>query len=197
MKSRWPIPPLLFWALVAVLVGSGRLALAQGNNAAPAAAPSASAGQGGPTSPVGPGVLSPGVGEILKMADGGVAAEVIKTYIECSPTPPQPTDADVIALKQHKVPDEIATLLLKRAAQVRVAIAQARAAAVERARSGRNAAAGGFDPESYDYFQYYYLQPRALASAYQRLSPYYYPSYPYAYRHGPPFGPPYLHRGPY
>jgi len=100
----------------------------------------------------------------------------------------------MIALKQHKVPDEIATLLLKRGAQVRVAVAQARAAAVERARSSRNVAAGGFDPESYDYFQYYYLQPRALAFGYQRLSPYYYPSYPNAYRYGPPFGPPYLHR---
>jgi hypothetical protein len=194
MKSRWPIPFLLFSPLVAVLVCSGRLALARGNNAAPAAAPSAAAEDGGPTNSVATGVLSPGVGEILKMADAGVSTEVITTYIECSPTPPQPTDADMIALKQHKVPDEIATLLLKRGAQVRVAVAQARAAAVERVRSSRNVAAGGFDPESHEYFQYYHLQPRALAFGYQRFSPYYYPSYPNVYRYGPPFGPPYLHR---
>src|SRR5271157_2069431 len=143
MKSRWLIPSLFFSTLVAVLVCSGKLALAQGNNGAPAAAPSGSPGPSGPTNSVATGVLSPGVGDILKMADAGVSMEVIKTYIECSPTKPQPTDADMIALKQHNVPDEIATLLLKRGAQVRVAVAQARAAAVERVLSSRNMAAGG------------------------------------------------------
>ena len=194
MKSPRPISSLLFSTLVAVLVGSGRLALAQENSAAPAAAPGASAGPRAPSNSAAHGVLSPGVGEILKMADAGVSAEVIKTYIECSPATLQPTDADMIALKQHKVPDEIATLLLKRGAQLRVAVAQARAAAIERVRSSRNVAAGGFDPESHEYFQYYHLQPRALAFGYQRFSPYYYPSYPNVYRYGPPFGPPYLHR---
>ena len=43
------------------------------------------------------------------------------------------------------------------------------------------------DPESYEYFQYYYLQPRTLASVYQRLSPYY--SHSYGYNAPLPYGP--------
>ena len=82
-------------------------------------------------------------------------------------------------------------LLLKRGAQVRVAVAQAKQDAVARSVSARTIASGGFDPDSYEYFQYYYLQPRALASAYQRLSPYYYPSFSYGYGYSPafPYGP--------
>jgi len=38
------------------------------------------------------------------------------------------------------------------------------------------------------YFQHYYLQPRALASAYQRLSPYYGPWGYYRYGPSPGFG---------
>jgi hypothetical protein len=124
---------------------------------------------------------SPGASEIVKMVDAGVSTEVIKAYIECSPTAWQPTDADVIALKKHNVPDEVATLLLKRGAQARTAVARAKQDAVARAMSARRMASGGLDPESYDYFQYYYLQPRAMASAYERLSPYYYPWFPYRY----------------
>jgi len=47
------------------------------------------------------------------------------------------------------------------------------------------------DPESYDYFQYYYLYPRTLASVNERI----YSSYPwvagypgYAYGYGAPWG---------
>ena len=134
--------------------------------------------------------LSPGVSEILKMADAGVSADVLKTYVECMPTVVPPTEADIIALKQHHVADDVTTLLLKRGAQVRTAAAQARNAAVARALSARTKAAGGFDPDSYEYFQYYYLQPRALASAYQRLWPYYfYPSSGYGYPSSFGFGP--------
>jgi len=50
-------------------------------------------------------------------------------------------------------------------------------------RSGMRA----LDPDSYEYFQHYYLQPRALASAYERLAPYYpYFPYPYGYPPGQP-----------
>ncbi len=131
--------------------------------------------------------LSLGMNEILKMVDAGVSSPVIKTYIECSAIPYQPTGADVIVLKQHHAADEIVTLLLKRGARVRTAIAQARKDVLERALSARNAASGGLDPESYEYFQHYYLQPRALASAYERLAPYYNGGpYPYGY---PPLNP--------
>jgi hypothetical protein len=132
------------------------------------------------------------------MADAGVSMEVIKTYVEGSSTVYQPNDADIIALKKHHVADDVVLLMLKRSAQVRAAIAQARNEAETRALSTRIMAAGGFDPDSYDYFQYYYLQPRTLASVYQRLSPYY-PSFSYAYRYPSTFmfrapfssGPPY------
>lgn len=130
--------------------------------------------------------VSPAVKEILTMADAGVSMEVIKAYVQYSPSACQPTDTDVIALKKHNVTDEIVTLLLKRSSQARTAMLQAGNDALARALSARRMAAGGLDPDSYDYFQHYYLQPRALASAYERLAPYYYPS-PYGY--GPPFGP--------
>jgi hypothetical protein len=197
MKPLWPSPSLSFSTLLAALVCSGGLALAQGNDAAPAASGSASAGQGGPTNSPPPAVLSPAVGDILKLADAGVSQDVIRTYVECSATPCQPTGADLIALKQHKVGDDIATLLLKRAAQARVAVAQARAQAIQQVISARNASSGGLDPEGYDYFRFNYLQPRAMAFAYQQLSPYYYPSYGYPYRYGPAFGSPYFRRGMY
>jgi hypothetical protein len=114
------------------------------------------------------------------------SSEVIKSYIEYSATPYQPTGPDIISLKAHNVSDEIVTLLLKRGAQVRAAIAQARSDALARALSARKGPSG-LDPESYDYFRYYYLQPRALASAYERLFPYYNPSFasPFAYPPSP------------
>ena len=148
-----------------------------------------------------PSSLSSGVSEIVKMADAGVSADVIKVYVECSTTAYQLTDVDVVTLKKHNVPDEVVTLLLKRGAQARTAVAQARNEAVAHALSSRNMASGGLDPNSYDYFQYYYLQPRALASAYARLYPYYgyYPSFgyhygPYSYPYSLPPGPPFAAR---
>jgi hypothetical protein len=144
-------------------------------------------------------VISPGVSEILKMADAGVSTEVIKTYVESMPTASPPTDLDVIALKKHNVADAVVTLLLRRGAEARAAIAQAKNSAAARVIATRKTASGGFDPESYDYFQYYYLQPRAQASVYQRLSPYYYPSfrYPYGHRAGYAYGPPFYRRSVY
>ena len=116
--------------------------------------------------------LSPGVSEILKMADAGVSTEVIKTYVESSATVFEPTHEDIIAMNQHKVGDEVITLLIRRGTQARAAIAQAKKDAVARVELARRMGSGGLDPESYEFFQYYYLQPRALASAYERLDPY-------------------------
>jgi hypothetical protein len=108
---------------------------------------------------------------------------VIKSYVECSPIAYQPTDEDVIALKKHYVADEVVTLMLNRGAQVRAALTQARNDAFTRALTSKRMASGGLDPESYDYFQHYYLQPRALASAYERLAPYSFSPFPYPYRY--------------
>ncbi len=123
--------------------------------------------------------LSPSVRDVIKLADAGVAKDVIKAYVESSPVDFQLSADAIIALKKHNVSDEVVTLLVKRGAQARTAIAQAKANLAERAQSTRRYATGGFDPESYEYFQYYYLQPRALASVYQRLSPYYYSPFGY------------------
>jgi hypothetical protein len=138
--------------------------------------------------------LSPGIADLLKLADAEVSPLVIKTFIECSPAALQPTSADLIALKTHGVSDEIMTLLLQRGAQTRVATAQGKADAEHRAQAVKRLAAGGFDPEGYDYFQYYHLRTRTLATVAQQLGPYGYtalpPGYGFAgtYGYGPRFG---------
>jgi hypothetical protein len=128
--------------------------------------------------------LSPGIAEILKMADAGVSPDVILTYVEASPSGPQLTDRDIIALKEHEVSDEVVKLLLKRSAAARVETARAKNEAVLQIMESRRATTGGLDPESYDYFRAYHLQPRTVAFANQRLyssGPY----YPRAYSYGP------------
>jgi len=84
----------------------------------------------------------------------------------------QPTDQDVIALKKHNVSDDVVKLLLKRGAQARDTATQVRNEAILQAVESRRAVSGGIDPESHDYFRAYYLQPRAVAAANQRLYPY-------------------------
>lgn len=145
---------------------------------------------------------SPGVAEILKLVDAGVSTDVVITFIEASATAPKPTDLDVIVMKEHKVPDEIVKLLLNRAATERSTANKVRDEAILSVVESRRATAGGFDPESYDYFRTYYLQPRALASANERLSPFigsyaprgfgYSPGYGYG---GGPFSARPIHRG--
>ncbi len=123
--------------------------------------------------------LSPVVTSILKMADAGVSMDVIKAYVENAPAAMKLNDADLIALKRHNISDDVSMLLLKRAAQARTALAQAKQQAAARAASTGQNPAAGLDPESYEYFQYYYLQPRALASANQQLLQAYYPPFPF------------------
>jgi hypothetical protein len=131
--------------------------------------------------------LSPGIAEILKLADAGVSADIILTYVESSPAGPQPTEIDIIALKEHKVPDEVVKLLLRRSATARNEATKARNEAVLQVVESRRAVTGGLDPESYDYFRAYHLQPRAVASANQRLYPHAGPYAPRGYGYGPVF----------
>jgi hypothetical protein len=146
---------------------------------------------------------SPGVAEILKMTDAGVNQDVIMAYIEASASAPQPTEKDVIAMKEHKVSDEVVKLLLKRGATARTESIKAKNEAVMNVMESRRQATGGVDPESYDYFRTYYLQPRALASANQRLYPYFGPYAGRGYAFGPVFnyGAPFagrpVYRGPH
>ena len=135
---------------------------------------------------------STGVDEVLKMMKAGVSTEVIKTYIENSEIAYNLSGADIIALKEHAVPDELATAMVKRGAALRGQGAQA--GNLTLAAIGNNRSYRPLDPESYDYFQYYYLYPRTLASANQRLYSVNPPSFgyrPYSYGfYGPaPFHP--------
>jgi hypothetical protein len=149
-----------------------------GSNGSDKAAATPAPGKAAPSQAAAPGV-STGVSEILRMADAGVSPDVLKAYLDSEATVPKVTDADIIALKQHQVPDEVTTLLLKRQGEARVAASKNRQEALQQLVAARRAVAGGLDRESYAYFQYYYLQPRAVASANQRLAPYsYYAYYP-------------------
>lgn len=117
------------------------------------------------------------------MNQADVSPEVIKAFIDSSTDAAPLTDADVIALKQHRVPDEIVTALIKQGATRQEVNTQRKNEIVSRALAARTARYGGMDPESYDYFQYYYLHPRTLSSAYQRMAPY--PSARRGYIYGP------------
>ena len=156
----------------------------QGGSNAPAMSKAAGVGQGDPSRTAGAPVqaedrkaesnigsiarYSAGVDEILNMVQAGVSTEIIKAYIENSPIAYNLSATDVIALKEHKVPDELTTALMKRGAALRTQAQQAvTLAATRRAYSGANRRSFGLDPESYDYFHYYYLYPRTLAAANQ------------------------------
>ncbi len=153
----------------------------------PEAAP-AQANQNDASNQPGAEQLSPVVVSIIKLADAKVSTAVIKTYIECTPSAGLLTEADIIALKQHNVADEIVTAMLHQGAQKQAQVAQQRNEALASVLAARQARSGGLDPESYDYFRYYYLQPRAMASAYQRLYPNYGSWSPYRYGSFPAYG---------
>ncbi len=144
----------------------------------------------------GTATTSTGVDEILKMMRAGVSAEVIKAYIEHSSTPYNLHATDIIALKEHGVPDDVTTALVKRSAALKMqaAASMSNGNTVRSANGATSPRYGRLDPESHDYFYYYYLYPRTLAAANQRLyslNPAFsgYPHYGYGYYGPPPFGP--------
>ena len=136
-----------------------------------------------------------GVDEILKMLQAGVSTNVIKAYIETSPVAYNLGAGDIIALKKRGVPDELTTSMVTRGATLRAQPSQSgNLRSFPVVYPGRNRSYGMLDPEGYDYFQYYYLYPRTLAEANQRLYAPYGSSFgfaPYGYGlYGPrPFQP--------
>lgn len=169
----------------ALLAGLGALpATAQNDQAAPAK-PAVVAEKTAPSS---------GVADILKMLDAGVSKDVIKVYIENSPAAYNLTSADLIALKERGVSDELSlTLLNRNKTQAPIAVAASAKTDAPAVKTVRIINSGRLDPESYEYFQHYYLQARSLAYTYQTLgyqsgpySPYGYGYYPYA-GYGPYF----------
>jgi hypothetical protein len=163
--------------------------------------------------------LSPAVVEILKLLEAGISTEIVKAYVESSATAFSPSAADLIALKQHGVTDDLTKALLKQGAENRAQAAQAATAgtatppaaggeagpAAAPAYTIRVVNSGRLDPESYEYFQHYYLFPRTLANVYQTLGynpntygpvgfapaygPYFPPGYGRVRRFGPPVRP--------
>ena len=136
-----------------------------------------------------PAQYSAGVNDVLKMVQAGISKDVVKAYIETAQVASPLTPADIVALKEHGVPDDLTVALLKRgaglngpgasnAAPAQVSGTVNLAALVAALRSGQ-LSPGYLDPEGYDYFRYYYLYPRTLASANRRLwSSYPFPVYP-------------------
>jgi hypothetical protein len=128
------------------------------------------------------------VEDILRMTDAGVSKEVIKAYVENMRRAFAPTATDLIALKQHSVPDDITTALLKRSGEIQTQKAQPSPSRAIPTNSGY----GLPDPESYSYFQRYYLYPRTLAFTYGRLGGYYPQAFPRSYySFNPAFAPGY------
>jgi hypothetical protein len=135
------------------------------------------------------------VDEILKMVQAGVSKDVMQAYIETAPVVPHLSAADIVALKEHGMPDELTLALLKRgaelAAQAKPAVASTETPARVFGTISLNELAavlrsgqlnhGQLDPEGYDYFRYYYLFPRTLASANERILS----SYPAFPEYGP------------
>lgn len=161
-----------------------------------------------------PGAKSPahpitGVGEVVKMLQAGVSKEVLKTYIETAQVTAPLSSADIVTLKEHNVPDDLTVALIKRGAELTAQTNQARASNAAKATASGTISLdalvaalrrgqfqpGHLDPEGYDYFRYYYLYPRTLASANERLFsssvfptyPPYFPGYysPWGFRPGP------------
>jgi len=120
------------------------------------------------------------------MMNAGVSTDVIKAYVESTHLDISPTATDLIALKEHGVPDDITTALLKRSGEIQAQRAQPSQRVVIPANPGF----GPLDPESYSYFQRYYLFPRTLAFANGELGGYYPQGFPGYYPSVPqPFGP--------
>jgi len=143
------------------------------------------AGQNEPAEPraTSPTQRQTGVDEILKMLQAGVSKEVMKAYIETAQVAFLLSAADIVTLKEHGVPDDLTVALIKRGAELTAQVNQAGASNAAPAKvSGTTSLdalaaalrsgqfnAGRLDPEGYDYFRYYYLYPRTLASANERL----------------------------
>ena len=108
--------------------------------------------------------FSAGSVDILKMVDAKVDPEVIKTFINNSPTAYNPSATEIIALKDHGVGSEILTAMLQHGAEVRAqAMRAAQAAGNPAVPQAGQGAVNPYAP-AYDYS----AQPA-------------YPAYPYTY----------------
>ena len=151
-----------------------------------------------------------GVDAILKMLQAGVSKDVVKTYIETAQVATRLSAADLVTLKERGVPDDLTVALMKRGAELAAQANESGASNAAPAKvtgtislnelaavlRSRQFSGGSLDPEGYDYFQRYYLYPRTLADANQRLLS----SYPFFRSYGaysPGFYSPWAFSPPY
>jgi hypothetical protein len=131
--------------------------------------------------------FSRGVRDVLKMLDAKVDPGVIKAYVKNAPIAFNPTAAEIIALKQRDVPDDVITAMIQRGAEVRMQLAQS-AQAAQAAQGAAPVQAPNAPPQTYDYGtaapDYYPYYPYNYAD-------YGYPYYGYPYSYGYGYGYPY------
>src|SRR5256885_13075547 len=63
--------------------------------------------------------FSPGIGDVVKMVDAKIEADVIVAYINSSRTPYNPSVNEIIALKEHGVSSVILTAMLQHGGELR------------------------------------------------------------------------------
>lgn len=117
--------------------------------------------------------VSPGIAEILKMAEAGIAADVMKSFVEGSSVKYSITANDVIVMKERGVADEVTAAVLQRVNEERKKTASIKRQPPVMPRIVQQfSTPGRLDPESYEFFLMHHLYPRTLSSSYSRLAPY-------------------------
>ena len=120
-----------------------------------------------------PTTKSPGIVELLEMADAGVSADVMKSYVEGSTTKYSITANEVILMKEKGISDEVTAAVLKRMNDERQKVAAVKRTPPVMPRIVQQLSTPGrLDPESYEFFLMHHLYPRTLSSSYSRLGQY-------------------------
>lgn len=108
-------------AVVSALLVLSATAQTASSDAAPPAAAQNQTSTSAPTFPY-------SIQAVVKMVDGGVGNDVVKTYIENSQSSYRPTVDEIIALKNRGVSQDLIVAMLKRDAELKAQTAQAVAA---------------------------------------------------------------------
>ena len=130
--------------------------------------------------------LPPALEEVVKMSESGVSTDVLLQFVETSPTAARPTGPDIIAMKDRGVPDAVIVTLMHRGAQAANRPNPSRDSIAAPVIVRTMATDGQLDPESYEFFWYHHMYPRALENSYERLTPYHPSSQPQGYGGGYP-----------
>jgi hypothetical protein len=108
-------------AVLSAFLVSPAASQSMSSDAVPPAAAQSQTSASGPTFPY-------SIQGVLKMVDGGVGNDVVKTYVENSQSAYRPTVDEIIALKNRGVSQDIIVAMLKRDGELKAQMAQAVAA---------------------------------------------------------------------